>query len=64
KGLTTLSQPLHRMGMTAFDILLDDIENKPTQKKQQVFYPELIIRETTGAWQHQVIADAVNSTAN
>ncbi|NLA53364.1 MAG: LacI family transcriptional regulator [Clostridiales bacterium] len=48
KGLTTLSQPLHLMGSTALDILLEDIEHKPVQKQRVVFYPELIIRETTG----------------
>lgn len=50
KGLTTLSQPLHAMGKSAFMILLDDIVHKPQEKQQVVFYPELIIRQTTKPW--------------
>jgi DNA-binding LacI/PurR family transcriptional regulator len=47
KGLTTLSQPLEEMGVSALDILVKDIERPSEEKQRVVFYPELILRETT-----------------
>lgn len=47
KRLTTLSQPLMEMGACSLSLLVRDIE-QPSEKKQRVmFYPQLIVRETT-----------------
>lgn len=47
KPLTTLSQPLEQMGISALNILVEDLERKASGRQQVVFYPELIVRETT-----------------
>lgn len=47
KKLTTLSQPLRKMGEAALELLIRDIEQRPQEKKLVTFYPELIVRETT-----------------
>ena len=47
KPLTTLMQPLRQMGRGAMEELLRQIRNSEAPKQQIVFYPELIVRETT-----------------
>lgn len=47
KKLTTLSQPLFQMGTSAVDMLISDIKHTADGKQKLVYYPELIIRETT-----------------
>ena len=47
KPLTTLAQPLYQMGMSAMEILLESIRHPEGKKNRIVFYPELVIRETT-----------------
>lgn len=47
KKLTTISQPLYEMGISAIKLLTEDIQNVYKVKKKIVYYPELIIRETT-----------------
>lgn len=47
KKLTTLRQPLYQMGIAAVELLINDIESRVEPKQKQVYYPELIVRETT-----------------
>ena len=47
RPLTTLAQPLYQMGMSAMEILLESIQTPEGKKNRVVFYPELVIRETT-----------------
>lgn len=46
-SLTTIRQPLHRMGTTAAQILLERLRNKKEYPEQIPMVPELIIREST-----------------
>lgn len=48
-GLTTLGQPLYHMGRSAVEILLSAVDRPETPCQNRVFYPELIIRESTVA---------------
>lgn len=45
--LTTLSQPLRDMGSAAVRLLLEELEGESAHKRRLVFYPQLIVRETT-----------------
>ena len=45
-SLTTVRQPLNRMGREAFDTIIAAIEGKLKEEKDIVFQPELIIRES------------------
>ncbi|MCL2033814.1 MAG: LacI family transcriptional regulator [Oscillospiraceae bacterium] len=45
--LTTISQPLYDMGMSAVDMLLAEIDGAVSQKQKRIFYPSLIVRNTT-----------------
>jgi len=47
KGLTTIAQPMFEMGVGAARMLLEDIQTRPKEKKRKIYYPELIVRETT-----------------
>lgn len=47
KKLTTLSQPLYKMGESAVTMLISDINHITPEKQKLLYYPELIIRETT-----------------
>lgn len=47
KKLTTLAQPMFDMGANAVRLLMEDMEHNPQKKKRVIYYPELIIRETT-----------------
>jgi LacI family transcriptional regulator len=47
--LTTIRQPVVRMGREAVNVLLDVIENGPTPQRRVVFDTELVIRESCGA---------------
>jgi LacI family transcriptional regulator len=46
-GLTTLSQPLAQMGKAAVEILIKSITYPEQSKQKLIFYPELIVREST-----------------
>lgn len=45
--LTTLSQPLKKMGMAAMSLLLDSIKNPDAQHQRIRFYPSLVVRESS-----------------
>ena len=45
--LTTMAQPLPEMAKGAFDILLKRIESPEEASRRLVFYPQLIIRQST-----------------
>ena len=47
--LTTIRQPVVRMGSEAVNVLLDVIENGPAPQRRVVFDTELVIRESCGA---------------
>ena len=47
RRLTTLAQPMFEMGANAARLLLDDIKDSPQKKKRMIYYPELVIGETT-----------------
>jgi len=44
--LTTVQQPIEKMGEVAFDVAVDAIEGKIHGEKNIIFMPELIIRES------------------
>ena len=47
--LTTIRQPKYDLGFAATDLLLDEIVNKnPTEHRQVIFRPELIVRQSSG----------------
>lgn len=45
--LTTIRQPLREMGMAAADILIRELKGEDTGKKKMMYYPSLIVRNTT-----------------
>jgi LacI family transcriptional regulator len=47
--LTTIRQPVVRLGREAVNVLLDVIENGPAPQRRVVFDTELVIRESCGA---------------
>jgi LacI family transcriptional regulator len=48
-SLTTIRQPLHRMGALAVQILLQQLRPSDTREQSQLAVePELIVRESTG----------------
>jgi DNA-binding LacI/PurR family transcriptional regulator len=47
-SLTTIRQPIHRMGVQLVETLLDIIDNGPLPPRRVVFGTELIIRESCG----------------
>jgi LacI family transcriptional regulator len=47
--LTTIRQPVYRMGVTAVEILLDLIENPDSSPRRIVLPTELVIRSTCGS---------------
>lgn len=47
-SLTTIRQPLDRMGELAVEILIDRIESQPETRPELAVQPELVIRESTG----------------
>jgi LacI family transcriptional regulator len=46
-SLTTISQPLHRMGMVAAHILLQQIRGNETLAQLAPILPQLVIRDST-----------------
>jgi DNA-binding LacI/PurR family transcriptional regulator len=46
-GLTTIRQPVVEMGKKAVEIAVEAIEKKDIEMRDEVFYPELIVRKTT-----------------
>jgi LacI family transcriptional regulator len=47
-GLTTIKQPITEMGRKAVEIAVNAIDNiKMKKMKEEVFYPELVVRKTT-----------------
>jgi DNA-binding LacI/PurR family transcriptional regulator len=49
--LTTVRQPIYRMGIKLVETLLDIIENGPHPPRRVIFGTELVIRESCGAGQ-------------
>lgn len=47
RALTTLSQPLREMGRSAMEVLLAQIRQPETPAQHIVYYPKLVVRETT-----------------
>jgi DNA-binding LacI/PurR family transcriptional regulator len=47
-SLTTVRQPLHKMGAIAVEILIARIEGKKDWERQVPVQPELVVRESTG----------------
>jgi DNA-binding LacI/PurR family transcriptional regulator len=47
-SLTTIRQPLHRMGEIAVDMLVSQIERKREAEKEIAVQPEIVVRESTG----------------
>ena len=47
-SLTTIRQPLDRMGELAVKILIDRIESEPETRPELAVQPELVVRESTG----------------
>ncbi|HEY4052542.1 MAG TPA: LacI family DNA-binding transcriptional regulator [Terriglobales bacterium] len=47
-SLTTIRQPLHKMGEIAVDLLVDQIERKSEWQREIAVQPEIKIRESTG----------------
>lgn len=47
--LTTIRQPVVRMGREVVNVLLDVIDNGPTPQRRVIFDTELVIRESCGA---------------
>jgi LacI family transcriptional regulator len=47
-SLTTIRQPLDRMGELAVKILIDRIESEPQTQPELAVQPELVVRESTG----------------
>lgn len=45
--LTTIAQPIERMGKQAFNLLIDNLMNSESVKQRIVLRPELIIRHST-----------------
>lgn len=45
--LTTISQPIQDMGAKVIDMLIEEIEKETTLKQKMLFWPELIVREST-----------------
>ncbi|HDQ00652.1 MAG TPA: LacI family transcriptional regulator [bacterium] len=50
-GLTTMKQPMFKMGDLAVKILINKIQNGVNNEKvfKQLFHPQLVVRETCGA---------------
>jgi LacI family transcriptional regulator len=47
-SLTTIRQPLHKMGEIAVDLLVDQIERRSEWQREIAVQPELVVRESTG----------------
>lgn len=47
-SLTTIRQPLHKMGEIAVDMLVDQIERRSEWQREIAVQPELVVRESTG----------------
>jgi DNA-binding LacI/PurR family transcriptional regulator len=45
--ITTISQPMMEMGKKAIEIAARAIEEKVMNMRDEIFYPELIVRKTT-----------------
>jgi len=51
--LTTVRQPIRKVGQLIMTMLLDIVDNKASENNQILTQPELIIRESTGMWVSQ-----------
>ncbi len=51
-SLTTIRQPLHKMGELAVDMLVDQIERRSEWQREIAVQPELVVRESTGPAKH------------
>ena len=47
-SLTTVRQPLHRMGELAVEMLVERLENSREMEPEIAVQPELVVRESTG----------------
>lgn len=47
-SLTTIRQPLHRMGELAVEMLVERIENGKEPEREIAVQPEIVVRESTG----------------
>jgi LacI family transcriptional regulator len=47
-SLTTIRQPLHKMGEIAVDLLVGQLEHKREWQKEISVEPEIVVRESTG----------------
>lgn len=46
-SLTTIRQPLHKMGEIAVDLLVNQLEHKQLSQKEIAVQPEIVVREST-----------------
>ena len=46
-GITSVHQPIEDVALTAFDILLGEINGEPLPQRQVVFEPTLVVRQST-----------------
>ena len=46
-SLTTIRQPLYKMGEIAVDLLVDHLEHKQNSQKEIAVQPEIVVREST-----------------
>ena len=46
-GLTTIRQPLYNLGVETVKLLIAQIRNPGMKREKRIFYPELIVREST-----------------
>jgi LacI family transcriptional regulator len=51
-SLTTIRQPLHKMGEIAVDMLVDQIERRSEWQREIAVEPELVVRESTAPASH------------
>ncbi len=46
-GITSVRQPIDEIAEMLFDILLGEINGEPCAERQVIFYPELVVRQST-----------------
>lgn len=46
-GLTTIRQPLYNLGVETVKLLIAQIKNPGMKREKRIFYPEIVIREST-----------------
>lgn len=48
--LTSVAQPMEQLGAMAVNLLVRELEEKPSDKQRIVLQTELIVRESTAGW--------------